>query len=234
MSASLTQTPLFGVTLTLLGYLAAGLLYRHFRYTLLNPVIVTIGGIILLLQGLEIPYHDYARGGDLILFFLGPAVVALGVPLYQRRNQIAQRLVPILVGVSAGSITAIVTASGLILALGGSKQLALTLAPKSVTTPIAIGIADAIGAITPLTAASVVITGCLGGVAGPAFCRLLKIDDPASMGLAMGTAAHGLGTGRMLELDRLGGAIAGLAIGLNGVITALLIPLFSQLLDGWL
>lgn len=233
MSASLIQTPLFGVTLTLLSYLGACLLYQRFRYALLNPVIVSIAVIIAVLQQNRIPYHDYARGGDLILFLLGPAVVALGVPLYQRRSQIVQRLLPILVGVTAGAITSIVTSSGLILALGGSKQLALTLAPKSVTTPIAIGIADAIGAITPLTAASVVITGCLGGLIGPAFCRRVGITDPASMGLAMGTAAHGLGTGRMLELDRLGGAIAGLAIGLNGVITAVLVPIFAQLLDGW-
>lgn len=233
MSASMPQTPLFGVTLTLLSYLGACLLYQRFRYALLNPVIVSIAGIIAILQHNRIPYRDYARGGDLILFLLGPAVVALGVPLYQRRSQIVQRLVPILVGVTAGAITSIVTTSALILVLGGSKQLALTLAPKSVTTPIAIGIADAIGAITPLTAASVVITGCLGGLIGPTFCRLIGIKDPASMGLAMGTAAHGLGTGRMLELDRLGGAIAGLAIGLNGVITALLVPMFAQLLDVW-
>ncbi|MCD6527211.1 MAG: LrgB family protein [Desulfuromonas sp.] len=231
MAASLIETPLFGVTLTLVIYLFASILYRRFQYALLNPVIIAIVFIIALLRQCDIPYQHYAHGGDLILFLLGPAVVALGVPLYQRRDQIIQRLVPIVTGITAGAITSIITSSGLILLLGGSKQLALTLAPKSVTTPIAIGIADKIGGITPLTAASVVITGCLGAMIGPSFCRLLRINHPASMGLAMGTAAHGLGTGRMLEIDHLGGAIAGLAIGLNGIITALLMPLLILLLD---
>jgi putative effector of murein hydrolase len=167
----------------------------------------------------------------MILFLLGPAVVALGVPLYQRRAEIMLRFVPIVVGISVGAVTSIATASGIVLLMGGGKQLALTMAPKSVTTPIAIGIANKIGGITPLTAAVVVVTGCLGAVVGPWFCRLLGIRDYASMGLAIGTSAHGIGTGRMLEIDLLGGAIAGLAIGINGMITALVMPLFVMLLE---
>jgi len=112
---------------------------------------------------------------------------------------------------------------------GLNPMLMLTLAPKSVTTPIAIGIVEKIGGLPPLTAALVVLTGCLGAICGPEFCRLIGVRDPAAMGLAVGTAAHGIGTARMLEVDRLGGAVSGLAIGLNGLITAFILPLIVAL-----
>jgi predicted murein hydrolase (TIGR00659 family) len=230
MSTNLLSSPLFGVALTLAAFQLATILYRRFRYTLLNPAVVAIVTIVAFLHQFHIPYANYARGGDMVLFLLGPAVVALGVPLYQRRSEIMARFVPIVAGITVGAVTSIATASGIVLLMDGSKQLALTVAPKSVTTPIAIGIAEKIGGITPLTAAVVVVTGCLGAVVGPAFCRLLRINDPAAMGLALGTASHGIGTGRMLEIDLLGGAIAGLAIGINGMITALIMPLFVMLL----
>jgi predicted murein hydrolase (TIGR00659 family) len=222
---------LFGITITLVTFQLATILHKHFRYTLLNPAIVSIVSVIVILKQCNISYKNYSVGGDIILFLLGPSVVALGVPLYQRRAEVVPRLLPILAGITAGSVISIVTASGIILLMGGSEQLAMTVAPKSVTTQIAIGISAKFGGIVPLTAAVVVATGCFGAVIGPSFCRLLGINDPASMGLAMGTAAHGIGTGRMLEIDLLGGAIAGLAIGLSGVITALLMPLLTLILN---
>ncbi|MBW2186439.1 MAG: LrgB family protein [Deltaproteobacteria bacterium] len=231
MTNSLLSSPLFGITLTLITFQLAVILHKRFRYTILNPAIVSIVSVIIILKQCNISYQNYSVGGDIILFLLGPSVVALGVPLYQRRAEVKQRLVPILAGISAGSVVSIITASGIILLMGGSEQLALTVAPKSVTTPIAIGISAKFGGIVPLTAAIVVATGCFGAVVGPSFCRLLGVDDPASMGLAMGTAAHGIGTGRMLEIDLLGGAIAGLAIGLSGVITSILMPLLALILN---
>lgn len=231
MTNSLLSSPLFGITITLITFQLAVILHKRFQYTILNPAIVSIVSVIVVLKQCNIPYQNYSVGGDIILFLLGPSVVALGVPLYQRRAEVKQRLVPILAGITAGSIVSIITASGIILLMGGSEQLALTVAPKSVTTPIAIGISAKFGGIVPLTAAIVVATGCFGAVVGPSFCRLLGINDPASMGLAMGTAAHGIGTGRMLEIDLLGGAIAGLAIGLSGVITSMLMPLLTLILN---
>ncbi len=231
MSSGLLSSPLFGITLTLVIYHLATLLYKRFTYTLLNPTVVAIITIIAILQQCDISYRDYSTGGDMILFLLGPSVVALGVPLYQRRAEVKQRLLPIFAGITAGSIVSIITVAGIILLMGGSEQLALTVAPKSVTTPIAISLSTKFGGIVPLTAAVVVMTGCLGAVIGPGLCRLLKIDDPAAMGLAMGTAAHGIGTGRMLEIDLFGGAIAGLAIGLTGVITSLLMPVLAMVLS---
>ncbi len=218
-------SPLFGIALTLIVYALAQKLYARTRHILLNPVAVAVLAIIGLLLLGDIPYEDYAEGGRYILFLLGPSVVALGFPLYARRKEILARKLPILVGVFAGSLTSILSASGLAWLLGGSREVVLSLAPKSVTTPIAISIVEKIGGVPPLTAALVVVTGCLGAMCGPEFCRSIGIRDGAAMGLAVGTATHGVGTARMLEVDRLGGAISGLAIGLNGLTTAFLLPL---------
>ncbi|WP_432820933.1 LrgB family protein [Trichloromonas sp.] len=225
----LLGTPLFGIGLTLLSYALAQLLYRRTGSIIFNPVAVSITAIIVFLLALDIPYADYAVGGRFVLFLLGPSVVALGFPLYTRRKEILVRKAPILIGILAGALTSILSASGLAWLLGGSRDVVLSLAPKSVTTPIAISIVEKIGGVAPLTAALVVVTGCLGAMCGPEFCRLIGVKDAASMGLAVGTAAHGIGTARMLEVDRLGGAIAGLAIGLNGLITAFILPLLFLL-----
>lgn len=225
MWADLVATPLFGITLTLVVYLLAQQLYKRVKSVWVNPVLVSILAIILLLKGSGVEYRDYARGGDIILFLLGPSVVALAIPLYQRREEIWQRKRPILIGIFAGSLASILSASGLAWILGGSREVVLSLAPKSVTTPIAISIVEKIGGVAPLTAAIVVLTGCLGAVCGPEFCRRIGITSPIATGLAMGTAAHGIGTARMFEVDRLAGAVAGLAIGLNGLMTTFLLPI---------
>ena len=229
MWSDLVATPLFGITLTLVVYLLAQILYRRVGSVWANPVLVAIVTIILLLKGAHIDYRDYARGGDILLFLLGPSVVALAVPLYQRREEVWRRKRPILLGIFAGSLASILSACGLAWVLGGSRDVILSLAPKSVTTPIAISIIDKIGGIAPLTAALVVLTGCLGAVCGPEFCRRIGVTSPIATGLAMGTAAHGIGTARMLEIDRLAGAVAGLAIGLNGLMTTFLLPLLMAL-----
>lgn len=229
MVRELLGTPLFGIGLTLACFALAQLAYRRTGSMFLNPVAISILSIIGVLLLLRIPYATYAVGGKYILFLLGPSVVALGFPLYTRRKEILARKAPILVGVLAGALASILSASGLAWLLGGSREVVLSLAPKSVTTPIAISIVEKIGGIAPLTAALVVLTGCLGAICGPEFCRLIGIRDPASMGLAVGTASHGIGTARMLEVDRLGGAIAGLAIGLNGLITAFILPMLFLL-----
>ncbi len=225
----LFATPLFGITLTLAVYALSQKIYRRLKSVWANPVLVSIVSIIILLKLTGIGYGDYAKGGDMILFMLGPSVVALAGPLYQRRQEIWQRRQSILLGVLAGALASIFSACGLAWVLGGSKDVVLSLAPKSVTTPIAISIVDKIGGIAPLTAALVVLTGCLGAVCGPEFCHRIGIRSPLARGLAVGTAAHGIGTARMFEVDRLSGAVAGLAIGLNGLVTTFLLPLIMAL-----
>ncbi len=225
MGTDLLASPLFGIGLTLGFYAIAQMLYQRTGNLLLTPVALSILSIIGFLLLWRIPYDYYAAGGKYIHFLLGPSVVALGAPLYSRRQDILNKKGPILLGVVAGSVTSIVTASGVAWLLGASPEVVVSMAPKSVTTPIAIGIVEKIGGIPPLTAVIVVLTGCLGAVCGPEFCRLIGIRESAAMGLALGTSAHGIGTARMLEFDKPGGAFAGLAIGLNGLITAFLLPL---------
>ena len=229
MMSDFVHTPLFGIGLTLVIYLLAQKLYRRVNSVWANPVLVAIVTIIIFLKIAGIDYFDYARGGDMVLFLLGPSVVALAIPLYQRRDEIWKRKKPIMFGVFAGSLSSIVSACGLAWILGGSEKVILSLAPKSVTTPIAISIVEKIGGIAPLTAALVVLTGCLGAVCGPELCKRVGIKSPVSVGLAMGVSSHGIGTARMLELDRLSGAVSGLAIGLNGLMTTFLLPILMML-----
>lgn len=229
MWVELVAKPLFGVALTLIVYLLSQHLYRRVGSVWVNPVLVSIVTIILLLKGSGVEYRDYAHGGDILLFLLGPSVVALAVPLYQRREEIWSRKRPIMIGIFAGSLVSIISACGLAWVLGGSREVILSLAPKSVTTPIAISIVEKIGGMAPLTAAIVVLTGCLGAVCGPEFCRFIGVTSPVATGLALGTAAHGIGTARMLEVDRLSGAVAGLAIGLNGLMTTFLLPILMTI-----
>ena len=228
----LISSPLFGIVLTLVVFWGADLIYRRSRFILLNPVLVSSCVVIVILKVSHISYAEYAKGGDFLLFLLGPSVVALALPLWQRREQILKRKLPILVGVCAGALASIVSAAGTAWLLGASPEVVSSLVPKSVTTPIAIGISAKIGGLVPLTAALVILTGCLGAICGPEFCRLIGIRTPTSIGLAIGTASHGIGTARVLDEDRLMGAVSGLAIGLNGLATAIFVPLL-WLIFGW-
>ncbi len=229
MWSELTTNPLFGVGLTVLVYFLAQLAYRRTRSLLLNPVAISIATIIVFLLATKTPYENYLNGGQMILFLLGPSVVALALPLYRQRKEINRNRLPIMAGIVCGAIASIISASGLAWLLGGSEKVVLSMAPKSVTTPIAIGIVEKIGGIAELTAAIVVLTGCIGAICGPEFCRLVGIKSPTATGLAVGTASHGIGTARMLEVDRLAGAVAGLAIGLNGLVTAFILPVIFVL-----
>lgn len=225
MLTPLTTQPLFGIGLTLLVFVLAQRVYlKSNKNVLFTPVAVSIVVIIAILLLADISYESYFIGGRYIHFLLGPSVVVLAVPLYRRRREIYGKRVPILTGVIAGAFVSIVSASGLTWILGGSRETVLSMAPKSVTTPIAIGLAEKIGGIPELTAVIVILTGCIGAVCGPEFCRLVGITSPSATGLAVGTAAHGIGTARMLEVDDFVGAVSGLAIGLNGLVTAILLP----------
>ncbi len=230
MPTELARSPLFGVALTLAVFAIAERVYGRVRTPFAHPVATSIVAIIGALTLLGVPHEAYAAGGKLLLFLLGPAVVALAVPLYDQRARLAGRVLPILAGIVAGAVASIVTAVGTARLLGASRAVALSLAPKSVTTPIAIALSERIGGIPPLTACVVVLTGCIGAVVGPQLCRAFGIREPVAMGLAMGTACHGIGTARMLEVDALAGAVAGLAIGLNGVATSMILPVVLRFL----
>ena len=227
----LAASPLLWLSMTLAVYLAGQWLFRRSGgRALFNPVALAITLLALLLLLTGTPYATYFGGAQFIHFLLGPATVALAIPLYLHWERVRRLFLPILAGLLAGSLTAILSAMGIAWLLGGSPRTLLSLAPKSVTTPVAMGIAEKIVGLPSLTAVLVILTGVIGAVAAPALLKGLRIRDDAVKGFAIGVAAHGIGTARAFQISSLAGAFAGLAIGLNALLTALLAPLITALL----
>jgi len=226
----LAAQPLLGLTLTLAAYLIGQHLFiRGRRSPLLNPVLVAVVLVILLLKGTGIDYQTYFQGAQFVHFLLGPATVALALPLYRQLHALKRSILAVAAALVLGSAVASLSAMAIARGLGASSQTVLSMAPKSVTTPIAMGVAEQIGGLPSLTAALVLITGIIGAVIGPWILDRLKIADPRARGVAMGTASHGIGTARALQENETAGAFSGLAMGLNGVVTAVLVPLLA----GW-
>jgi len=221
----LSATPLLGLTATLLAYTLAYRLYlAGGSHPLLHPVVTAVGGLIVFLLISDTPYQVYFEGGQFVHFLLGPATVALAIPLYQQYANLRRLwlplLVALLVGVSVGALSAVLIAR----VLGSSLQTQLSLAPKSVTAPVAMGISEQIGGLPSLTAVLVVVTGIIGAILGGRLFSLMRIRDDAIKGVAMGVAAHGIGTARAFQLSAKMGAFSGLAMALSAFVTALLLP----------
>lgn len=222
----LAATPLLGLTITLVCYLIASALFRKSgNHPLANPVLMSVILLVILLKATGTAYQTYFQGAQFVHFLLGPATVALAIPLYAQWQRLTRMALPLLLALVAGSLTAILSAMAVGRLLGASRETVFSLAPKSVTTPIAMGIAERLGGIPSLTAALVILTGILGAIAGPSLFRWLKTEDHAVQGFAMGVAAHGIGTARAFQVSETCGAFSALAMGLNGLLTALVLPL---------
>lgn len=225
VGAVLRASPLVCLALTVCAYLVGLWLHRLAAASpLLNPVLVAIGLVagLLILSGT--PYQDYFAGAKPVHILLGPATVALAVPLYRQIHHLRRAWLALGVTLVAGSLTAIASAVGLARVLGAPAVVGLSLAPKSATTPIAIGIAQKIGGLPTLTAVLVILTGITGAVIGSSLLRLVGVRDARAVGFAIGLAAHGIGTARAFQLSETAGAFAGLAMAANGLATALLVP----------
>ena len=231
----LSATPLFGLTATLVVYVAAQAVYAKLdQAPWANPVLWTV---VVLASGLlvtHVPYPTYFAGAQFIHFLLGPAVVALAWPLWMRREELRQRWDRLLIAALAGGIAAGSSAFGLAWAFGLPIEVTLSLVPKSVTAPVAMGIAEKIGGIPALAAVFAVLTGLVGALAGRYLFDALRIptthDGWATRGFALGTAAHGIGAARALQVNADAGAYAALALGLQVVLASVLIPLVFKLL----
>ncbi|MCI3927227.1 LrgB family protein [Paenibacillus sp. TRM 82003] len=217
----IAASPLFGVALTLGTYALSLRLSERWRR--MHPLFLTAGGTMLLLLAADVPYEAYAVGGDIVTFFLGPATVALAVPLYKRRKEIIQRLGVILGSVTAGSAAGIASAWLLVTLLHGSDDVLLASLPKSATAAISVELARALGGPGELAAVFTVLTGLVGSMFGPALLRLCRIDGAMPIGLAVGTASHGIGTSRLLRDREDAGSYAGLAMGIAGIVVSLLL-----------
>lgn len=231
----LSASPLLGLTLTLLAYLGAVRINRYCHgHPLANPVLIAISALMLLLWATGTSYRTYFDGAQFVHFLLGPATVALAIPLHAQLGRLKRMAAPLLGALLAGSLTAIFSAVLIGHLLGASEATLLSLAPKSVTTPIAMGITERLGGLPALTVGMVILTGILGAISAQGLYALIKCDDPAVQGFAMGVASHGIGTARAFQMGEQIGAFAALAMGLNGLLTATLLPVLMPLLTRWL
>ena len=223
------STELFLLMLVMGTFLLGVIIYKRTKITLMQPLLISILIIIPFLKIMDIEYQTFYNQTRILHFMLGPSVVALGYVLYEQMEQLKGNVTSIITAVFVGSLVGIISVVLLSKWLGADKVLMASLAPKSVTTPIAISLAEKSGGVPALAAAFVVICGIFGGLVGPIILRKIGIKSKIAKGLAMGSASHALGTARAMEMGAVEGAISGLAIGIMGIMTALLIP-FVELL----
>ena len=227
----LSASPLLGLTMTLVAYGLAHRLYLRARANpLVNPVVGSVALLITVLMATGTSYEDYFEGAQFVHFLLGPATVALAVPLYLNLRRIRELFGPIVVTLLVAGIFATALGMALAWAFGADEMILMTLAPKSVTSPIAMLVAEQIGGVVALAAVFVMITGVLGAIIGPELLRRFGVQHPAARGIALGLTAHAVGTAQALQESDECGAFAALAMSLMGVLTAVLLPLVVALL----
>jgi predicted murein hydrolase (TIGR00659 family) len=231
----LSASPLLGLTLTLCAYVFAQWVYVRCNMSpLANPVAIAIAIVAVVLVASGMSYQRYFAGAQFVHFLLGPATVALAVPLARQVPRLRRNLLPLACALLCGCVTAVVSAVGVAVLLGASPEVARSIAPKSATTPIAMAVSEHLGGIPALTAALVIGTGVLGGITARFLLNSLRIESHAARGLALGVAAHGIGTARAFQVSAEMGAYAGLGMGINGVLTALLAPWIVPALMRWM
>lgn len=227
----LNASPLFHLTLTLVAFQAASWVFeKGGRNPLLNPVLGAVIVIVSVLLVTKTDYQTYFEGAQFVHFLLGPATVSLAIPLYRQWDRVRGSAIAIGVSLMSGSVVAILTAVGTTWLLGGSDALLATIAPKSATAPVAMAISKELGGLPSLTAVLVIVSGILGAMFGPLILNIIGVNDWAARGLAIGTASHGIGTARALQVNETAGAFSGLAMGLNAIATALLVPILWNIL----
>jgi predicted murein hydrolase (TIGR00659 family) len=222
---------LFGLTLTLGGYAVGRWAHRRTGSPLLQPVLVAIVLVGAVLMLTDVPYADYLAGGRFVGFWLGPATVALALPLHQEWHLVRRAAVPILVGVVAGAVVSIGSAVLLTRVAGGDRTLQLTMAPKAATTPVSLALSAQVGGVPALTAVLTILAGITGATVGPWVLDRLRIRDLRARGIALGAVSHGIGTSRALQESRTEGAFSALSMALTALATSLLVPLLLKLVE---
>jgi predicted murein hydrolase (TIGR00659 family) len=227
----LSETPLLWLSATLVAYVAGDWTSARLRrHPLANPVVIAAALLVALLTVTRTPYRVYFEGAQFVHFLLGPATVALAVPLWRNRARVGANLLPMCAALVAGSVTAIVSAVAIGWVLGAPGPILGSLATHSVTAPIAMALAETVGGIPALAAVLVVLTGILGSVIVTPLMNALRITDYAARGFAVGVASHGIGTARAFQVSEEAGTFAGIAMGLNGALTALVFLVVPLLL----
>lgn len=216
-----TNSPFFGVALSVLAFWVGVKIQKKTGLVVCNPLLIGVILVIGLLLALGIPYENYDQGGSLINLFLSPATACLAVAIYSKVQLLKENWLPILVGCVVGSLVSMGSILGLCRLFGLDEAMTASLLPKSVTTPIAVSVAQAHGGIPSITVVAVILTGILGSILAPLLIRLFRVKDPIAAGLAIGACSHAVGTSKALELGETEGAMSGLAIGVCGLVTVL-------------
>lgn len=230
MSDFIRESVYFGVSVSILGYGLGVLIKRKFKYSFLNPLLLSIVFVILVLQVLDVDYEVYHESAKYLSYLLTPATVCLAIPLYQQINLLKDNLLAVLLGIVSGVLSSLgsVLAMAYLFGLGHTEYV--TLLPKSITTAIGIGVSEELGGITTITVAVIIVTGVLGNMIGEQVCKLFCIREPIAVGLAFGTASHAVGTTKALELGEIEGAMSSLSIAVAGLITVVGASVFSTFL----
>ncbi|MDF2504244.1 LrgB family protein [Clostridium sp.] len=226
--SAVISSPIFSVMISLIAFEIGCFLYRKTNFPIFNPLLIAIIIVIVLLKVFNISVATYNKGGDLINFFLTPSTVILAVPLYKKLQLLKENAIPIMVGITVGSLSGMCCIVILCRIFLIPKNIDLSLIPKSVTTPIGMEVSKQIGGIPPITVAAIIITGIIGAVVGPVVFKILKIKDPIAKGIALGTSSHAIGTTKAIEMGEIEGAMSSLAIGVAGLLTVILAPIVSN------
>lgn len=225
------QTSVYaGVTISLVSYGFGAWLKKKFGFGFFNPLLISIIVTILFLVGGKIDYETYNEGAQYLSWFLTPATVCLAIPLYEEWELLKSNAKAVILGVTAGVVTSLVTVFVLAKFMGLDHENYVTLLPKSITTAIGMGVSEELGGYVTITVAVIVITGVLGNILGELICKIFRIHEPISKGLAFGTAAHAIGTAKAMELGDVEGAMSSLSIAVAGILTVLLATVFAGLM----
>lgn len=228
--SELTQSAFFGVALTVAAYWAGTKVQKKTGLVICNNIIIAVALLIAVLSIFDIPYEDYYQGGSIINMLLGPATACMAVTIYAKLDLLKKNWLPVLLGCLAGTVTSIGSILVLCRLFGLDEAMTVSLLPKSVTTPIASAVSESHGGIVSITVAAVIFTGILGNLLAPFLIKLFRVKDPLAAGLGIGACSHAVGTAKALELGETEGAMSGLAIGVCGIITAVLALGFDWLL----
>ena len=226
----LESSAVWGVLLTLAAFGLGVLINKRTGQAIFNPLLLGTAFVIVVLSVLNIPYDTYAASASPISYLLLPATVSLAVPLYEKWDLLCKNLVAIVAGVLAGVMASLFSVLALALLLDLNHEQYITLLPKSVTTAISMDVSRELGGIATLTGAIVILTGIVGALAAETVCKVFRITIPIAKGIGIGTASHAVGTSKALEIGEVEGAMSGLSVAVAGIMTAVLCPLFSELI----
>lgn len=228
MNELLQNSLFFGVLISLVTYQAGVLLRKKFPFALVNPLLISILSVLIILVVFHIDYETYNNGAKYLSYFLTPATVCLAVPLYEQFELLKRHVWAILAGILSGALTSVGCVLVLSALLGLSHEEYVTLLPKSITTAIGMGVSEELGGIVTITVAVIIITGVLGNMTAELVCRLFRIEERVAKGIAIGSAAHAVGTARAMEMGEIEGAMSSLSIAVSGLLTVFLAPIFAN------